>query len=131
MATRKAVTEVDPATLGWFTSNVLENKLVHGGLFLVGLSSFFTTGFLPALMSDFDGQVQGFMDLFQSTSFVTISTADLTVMTIAAATLIPEDLKRRGFENEGKANIIAASTLLLPVIGSTLYCALRPKLPEA
>ena len=131
MATRKAVTDVDPSTLGWFTSNVLENKIVHAGLFLVGLSSLFTTGFLPGLVSDFDGQTQEFINLFQSTSFVTISTADLTVMTIAAASLIPEDLKRRGMQDEGKANLIAGATLLLPVIGSTLYCALRPKLPEA
>jgi hypothetical protein len=39
-------------------------------------------------------------------------------------------LKRRGVTDMTKANIIAASTVLLPVIGSTIYCALRPPLPE-
>jgi hypothetical protein len=48
-------------------------------------------------------------------------------MTIPAASLIPEDLKRR----EEKENLIAGATILLPVIGRTLYCAFRPKLPEA
>ena len=110
----------------------MEKRIVHGGIFLVGLSSLFTTSLIPGLVSDFDGQVQGCIDLFQSTSLVTTSTADSTAMTIAAASLIPEDLERRGIQDDGKANLIAGATLLLPgVIGSTLYCALRPKLQEA
>ena len=129
MSTRKEVTEVSKSDFGWFTSNILENKIFHGFNFVLALSTLISSGALSSLMNDFSATTGGFTELLSSATFASVSTVDLSIMTICAASMIPEDLKRRGMYDEQKANAIAASTLLLPVIGGCLYCALRPELP--
>ena len=47
-----------------------------------------------------------------------------------AASFIPEDLSRRGYEGKIAPSTIAALTTLLPGLGAALYCALRPELDE-
>jgi hypothetical protein len=130
MSTRKVVTEVSKSDLGWVTSNVLENKIVNWIVVALAFSTFYSTGLLAGMLSDPAGQIQGYMDLFSSTAICSASSCDLAILTMTAASLIPEDLKRRGMDDSGRAYAIAASTLLLPVVGSTIYCALRPSLPE-
>jgi hypothetical protein len=130
MSTRKPVTEVSQADLGWVTKNVLENKIFNWVVVALTLSVFYSTGFISAFLQDPAGQIQGYMDLFSQTAICSVSTIDLAILTLTAASLIPEDLKRRGMDDSGKAYAIAASTVLLPVVGSTIYCALRPSLPE-
>ena len=68
--------------------------------------------------------------MFSSTAICSVSSLDLSILTLTMASLVPEDLKRRGVEDSNKANAIAASTILLPVLGAALFCALRPSLPE-
>lgn len=94
------------------------------------MSSLFTTGLLSALVKDFGGTVSGYADIFSSTAIAGVSSVDFAILCATGASMIPEDLERRGFADKSKANAIAASTLLLPMIGSTIYCAVRPPLPE-
>lgn len=130
VTTRKPVTEVTRADLGWVTKNVLENKVFNWVGVALAASAIFTTGGLTALVQDPQGQIQGYVDLFQQTALCSASSVDLAILTLTAASLIPEDLARRGVTDPNKSRAVAASTLLLPVIGATLYCALRPPLPE-
>lgn len=130
MSTRKEVTEVNKSDFGWFTSNILENKTFHLFNFVLAVSTLVSTGVVSSLINDFSATTGGFVDLVSTATFASVSTVDLSLLTICAASIIPEDLKRRGINDEQKANLIAASTLLLPVIGGCLYCALRPELPS-
>jgi len=131
MSLRKPVTEVlDRTELGWFTANVLENKVVAWLLVLLSFSSIFSTGLLSGLVADFTGEIQGFEALLSSTALVSASSLDIVLLTITAASLIPEDLKRRGETDEAKMRLIALSTILIPVLGSVLYCALRPSIKD-
>ena len=130
MMTRKPVTSVDTDDLGRVTKNVLENKIFNWFMVVVAMSSLFTTGLLNALVEDFGGTVSGYADIFSSTAIAGVSSVDFAILCATAASMIPEDLERRGFTDKSKANAIAASTLFLPMIGATIYCALRPPLPD-
>eukprot|EP00568_Trieres_chinensis_P007080 CAMPEP_0183308420 /NCGR_PEP_ID=MMETSP0160_2-20130417/21927_1 /TAXON_ID=2839 ORGANISM="Odontella Sinensis, Strain Grunow 1884" /NCGR_SAMPLE_ID=MMETSP0160_2 /ASSEMBLY_ACC=CAM_ASM_000250 /LENGTH=312 /DNA_ID=CAMNT_0025472261 /DNA_START=35 /DNA_END=973 /DNA_ORIENTATION=+ len=118
------------ADLGWFGRNVFENKACNWLFFITTVSNLFTSDLVSALSSDPARVVPDYIESFQSLAIVGASSADLAILTVTAACLIPQDLKRRGVEDEGKARLIAASTLLLPVLGGFAYCALRPELPE-
>ena len=131
MMVRKPVPSVDPDELGWVTKNILENKIFNWFMVIVAMSSLFTTGLLNALIEDFGGTVSGYAELFSSTAIAGVSSVDFAILCATAASMIPEDLERRGFTGDkSQANAIAASTLLLPMIGATIYCALRPPLPD-
>lgn len=130
LTTRQQKTDVTKEDLGWFTSTVLENKLANYAALAIAVSIPFTTGVLSA---DPASTIDGFVELVTSSKFAAVSTADLTLLTIVSAMLIPEDMERRGMTDDGSssdAKLLAASTLLLPVIGGSLYCALRPELEE-
>lgn len=116
--------------LGWFTANVLENKVFNWFMVAVAFSSLFTTGVLDALSTDFTGTVQGYIDLFTNTAICSASSVDFTILCCTMASLIPQDLQQRGVTNRTTATAIAVATLLLPMMGATLYCALRPPLPK-
>eukprot|EP00980_Cylindrotheca_fusiformis_P017195 scaffold5294_cov129-Cylindrotheca_fusiformis.AAC.5 len=130
MSTRKQVTDVSRDDLGWVTKNVLENKIFNWFIVALALSSLYSTGFIDGLVADAAGQIEGFTKLLSSTAIASASSCDLAILTFTAASLIPEDLKRRGVDDSGKSTAIAASTVLLPIVGATIYCALRPSLPE-
>lgn len=99
--------------------------LVAGVLFLP-----FFVGLVDAVATDTAAAYQSYADLFASSKFVSTSSVDAVVLNVAAASLIPRDLKLRQPEiEESKANLVGASTLLLPFLGAALYCALRPALP--
>lgn len=130
MSTRKAITEVSRADLGWVTKNVLENKIFNWFLVVLILSAYTSTGFASAMLADPASEIKGYQEMFSSTAICSVSSLDLSILTLTMASLVPEDLKRRGVEDSNKANAIAASTILLPVLGAALFCALRPSLPE-
>jgi len=130
MSTRKSPTSGKAVELGPITKNVLENKIFNWFVVALGISTFFVTGAVPALMNDPQQLLSGYVDVVTSSALGFVSTVDLAILCATAASLIPEDLERRGMTDSNKANAIAVSTLLLPVVGPTLYCALRPSLPE-
>eukprot|EP00522_Entomoneis_paludosa_P008056 CAMPEP_0172450400 /NCGR_PEP_ID=MMETSP1065-20121228/8752_1 /TAXON_ID=265537 /ORGANISM="Amphiprora paludosa, Strain CCMP125" /LENGTH=275 /DNA_ID=CAMNT_0013202179 /DNA_START=114 /DNA_END=941 /DNA_ORIENTATION=+ len=121
----------DPSEASWFTKNVLDNKLLGAGLVAGVIGLPVALGLVGAYLQDPAATVQGYTDLFASSKFVSASSMDAVVLNIAAAALIPRDLKLRIPDIEdSKAKLIGASTLLLPFLGAALYCALRPSLPS-
>ena len=122
--------EVTKSDLGWFTANVLENKLFSAAVTILGASTFLSGGLIGALATDAQGTIDGFFDLTSHAAIALVSSCDLTIITITLACLINEDLKLRGEQDTQKAIAISASSMLLPIIGAALYCASRPSLPE-
>lgn len=131
MITREPSFEVvNKSDLGWFTANVLENKIVNWGLAAIVTSAYVSSGFFNALMSDPNQLISGYKELFSDTAIASASSIDFLILTLVAASLVPEDLARRGVK-EGIAPYAAAlSTILWPGVGAALYCALRPELEE-
>lgn len=123
---RKDVTRSD---LGWVVRNVLENKLFSFGVLALCLFQYYTMA--GPLLQDPGDVLQGFVNLVTTSKFASVSTLDLAILSLTGASLIPLDYKyRRPNVEDSKANLIAASTLLLPLLGTAIYCALRPSLPE-
>ena len=134
MMTRKPVPTVENVEedLGWFTKNVLENKVFSWVLFALLANAYVISGAAESLVTDPIFTIQEFRNCIDGTSLGTTTAVDFTILCLTGASLIPEDLKRRGFDEEesGKAYAIAASTLLFPAAGLALYSALRPSLTD-
>jgi hypothetical protein len=121
--------EISLDDLGWVVRNVFENKLFNWAL--VALCVYQYGSAIVPLLQNFADVWQGYVDLVTSSKFASVSTMDLVILSVTAGSVIPLDIKyRRPEVEESKANLIAASTLLLPILGSAIYCALRPDLPE-
>ncbi len=114
-----------PQDMGFFSRNVFESKIFAGLVSAVALSIPFTSDILNC---DLPATIAGFSQLFQSSKFVSVSTVDISIMSALAAVLVSEDAKRRGWED--KSTALLAATLLLPVVGPSLYLLARPSLEE-
>ena len=117
------------ADLGWVTANILENKIFNWFIVVALVNAYLSSNVFSTLLSDASGTISGFGQLFSDTAIASASSMDFVILTIAAASFIPEDLSRRGYKGES-ASLIAASTVLWPGVGVALYCALRPSLDE-
>jgi hypothetical protein len=129
--------------LSWPTRYIFENKLYNWSVVILAASLPFTSGLVfsdPATMATV---VEDYIRLASTSKLVTNSSLDLVILTFCAATLIPRDYRLRhggGGSDDGNdearssittmANLVAASTVVLPVVGAALYCAFRPPLPE-
>jgi len=130
-STRKAnPSPITKADLGWFTANVLENKVFNWFVFVVFSSAYFSSGALGAFITNPGDLINDYADLFSQTAFVSVSSLDFLILTISAASFIPEDLERRGYKGDLAPSVIAALSCLLPGAGAALYCALRPSLED-
>lgn len=118
------------ADLGWITANILENKIFNWFIAVAFTSAYITSGGVSALISDASGTIDGFGKLFSDTAIASASSVDFLILTLSAASWIPEDLARRNYKGDVAPALIAASTALLPGVGVALYCALRPNLDE-
>ncbi|KAL7554759.1 hypothetical protein ACHAWF_018290, partial [Thalassiosira exigua] len=116
--------------LGWFTANVLENKLFNYFILLAFASAYVSSGVLEALVGDPGRLLKEFGEQFSGTAIVSASSVDFLILTLSAASFVPEDLSRRGYKGDLAPTTIAAMTTLLPGVGIALYCALRPSLDE-
>lgn len=130
MMTRTPQDKISLDDLGWFTKNVLENKIFNWLLVAALLNIYIITGAYKDLSSDFSGTFATFFDTITKSALGLTSTVDLTILCLTAASLIPEDLARRGMNDKGNASAIAASTLLFPAVGVAVYCAMRPPLKD-
>jgi hypothetical protein len=131
MITRKpSLKVVKKNDLDWFTANVLENKIVNWLLAAVIASAYISSGCISALLNDPSALFSGYEELFSETAIASASSMDFLILTLVAASLVPEDLARRGVKDSIAPYAIAASTVLLPGVGAALYCALRPELEE-
>ncbi|KAL7443033.1 hypothetical protein ACHAXM_008767 [Skeletonema potamos] len=118
------------ADLGWVTANILENKIFNWFIAVAFISAYITSGGVNALLSDASGTIDGYLQLFSETAIASASSVDFLILTLSAASWIPEDLQRRNYDGKLAPALIAASTVLLPGVGVALYCALRPSLDE-
>jgi hypothetical protein len=127
MLTRgKPKSQVTREDLSWFTANGLESKVFAGALVLLVL---YSAAQVP--WANLDALLDGYEQLFQSSMLVAASTVDLTILTLVAATLIPQDYRLRNPDDADRANLIGAATLLVPILGSAMYCLWRPSLPSS
>ena len=58
-----------------------------------------------------------------------MASADIGIMSVLAALLVAEDAARRGWDAYRVP--LAAASLLLPVLGPSLYLAARPRIASA
>mmetsp|Transcript_27433 Transcript_27433/g.40517 ORF Transcript_27433/g.40517 Transcript_27433/m.40517 type:complete len:314 (-) Transcript_27433:47-988(-) len=128
MSTRKPVVSVKEEDLGWFTKNVLENKIFNWALFAVLANAYVITGAGEQLLTNAGGTFVEFKNMVGGSALGSATTVDFSILCLTGASLVPEDLRRRGFDDDQKAYAIAASTLILPAAGLALYAALRPSL---
>jgi hypothetical protein len=116
----------------WITANVMDNKIANWIVVALCGSVVVTSG----ILSSPDGLtniLESYQLLASTSKLVSVSSVDLLILNVVAATLIPQDYRLRKADGEGKngmVSLMAASTVLLPVIGAAVYCALRPPLPE-
>lgn len=111
--------------VGWITANVLENKIFNAAV--LALAVYFAT---HVSWTNIGSLANGYADMFRTSKLVSVSTIDLSILIAMTATLIPQDIRLRNPEQSDRANLIAASTLMLPMYGALIYCLLRPSLPK-
>ena len=91
---------------------------------------------LAKILADGSGadSVAAFGELFATSKLVHVSTIDLAVLSTFAFEPIREDMARRGWWDEGSPTDAQRNRLLafcaVPVLGPSLYVALRPPLQE-
>ena len=111
---------------GFFTKNVFETRAF--GVALAALSASIPVS-SDLLAADPSQVISGFLDLFASSRFVAVASADIGIMSVLAALLVAEDAARRGWDAYRVP--LAAASLLLPVLGPSLYLAARPRIASA
>jgi len=113
--------------LGWASRTIFENRAFGAVLSAITLSIPFSSDlFAPGF--DFSAAVDGYVSLAAGSRFVTVAGLDIAIMSVLAAGLVVEDCKRRGWED--KAVGAGVASLLLPVLGPSLYLVVRPSLEE-
>ena len=122
---------VSNSELGWFTKNILENKLFNYFILALMTSAYISSGAAAAFISNPGELLHGYGELYaEGSAIVSASSLDFVILTLSAASFIPEDLSRRGYKGDLAPEVIALLTILLPGVGVALYCALRPGLNE-
>lgn len=111
--------------LGWASRTVFESRVFALLLTAVTLSIPFSSDLL-APGFDLAATAADFANLAGQSTFVSVATADISIMSALAAVLVSEDCKVRGWED--KAVPLLLGTLLLPVLGPCLYLCARPSL---
>jgi len=113
--------------LGWASRNIFENRLFGIALLVIALSIPVSSDLLvPGF--DWETKVVEFGTLITQSRFVAVATVDIIIMSILSSILVAEDCRARGLED--RRILISLGTLILPVIGPSLYLAARPKLRE-
>jgi len=118
---------VRKSDLGWASRTIFENRAFGVVLSAITISIPFSSDlFAPDF--DFSAAVDGLVSLAAGSRFVTVAGTDIAIMSVLAAGLVVEDCKRRGWED--KAVGAGVASLLLPVLGPSLYLVVRPALEE-
>jgi hypothetical protein len=118
-------------SVSWVTANVFENKAFNWFIFLFTLYLPVAADLLGALAADPDALWRGFLDIVSTSRFASVSLVDITLLYASSVYLTSRDyLLRKPDASVEEARAVAAATALVPVVGSALYCALRPKLPQ-
>jgi hypothetical protein len=118
-------------TVSGFTRHVLEKKAFSWFILAFTLYLPVAAQVIPAFQHDSTALWNGFVELLSTSRFAAVSVVDLAILYASAVILTPRDyqLRKPGASDEEARNVALASGLL-PIVGSALYCALRPALPE-
>ena len=111
---------------GFFTRNVFETRAFGVALAALAASLPFSSELIAA---DPKTLISEFFELAESSRFVAVASADIGIMSVLAALLVTEDAARRGWDDYRVP--LAAASLLLPVLGPSLYLAARPRIASA
>jgi hypothetical protein len=121
----------DPSEVSWFTRNVLENKIFAAGTLAFALYLPVAAGLPLALQENPAELWQGFVDLISTSRFAAVSCVDISLLLACTVSATPRDyLLRNPDADVDEARKVAALTALVPFIGSAVYCAVRPPLPQ-
>jgi len=113
--------------LGWSSRNIFENRAFGVGLSALTISALYSSDiFVPDF--DFTATLADFINLLSGSRFVSVASVDICLMSVLAAVLVSEDCKLRGWED--KSIPLLFGTILLPVLGPSIYLAVRPELDE-
>jgi hypothetical protein len=124
-------TSLENESVGAFTRNVLENKAFSWFILAFTLYLPVAANLFPALQQDSAALWSGFVDLVTTSRFAAVSLMDILILNVSAVSLIPRDYQlRKPDASDEEARNVALFSALLPIVGSALYCALRPALPE-
>lgn len=117
------VTDDDVAEGG---RGVFESKFLGGGMlaFATYLLYYVTT------QGDIGQQLDGFIQLFSTSTLAHVSTIDLTILSLAMWDPLREDRARRVAEKDEYSFPAAWKFCALPVFGPVFYLLSRPKLPS-
>jgi hypothetical protein len=122
----------DPSEISWFTRNVLENKVFAAGTVAFALYLPVAAGLLDPAVYEHPAEVwQGFVDLISTDRFAAVSCADISILLAVTIAATPRDYLLRNPDSDlTEARKVAALTALVPFIGTAVYCAVRPALPQ-
>ena len=124
--TRTVRTEpVDVKDLGFASKNIFESKIFAALVSAIAISIPFSSGLFAC---DPSTTLAGFSDLCSSSTFVAVSCLDTAIISGLISVLVSEDATRRGWED--KSLPLLAATLVLPVVGPSLYLLARPSLEQ-
>ena len=87
MSTRKSPDVNDNEGIGFVTKNILENKIFNWLIVAFSISNLFVSGTVSAFLNDPQLLFSGYSDLLASSALGFVSTVDLAILTLTAASL--------------------------------------------
>lgn len=125
------VTSIHDKKTSWFTTQILENKVVNGLVLLLTLYLPIGSNLLGAYADNPSALWQGFVDLVSQSRFCAVSLVDLGILYVTAVALTPRAVQIRSKDiTASQAMLVALATALVPVVGTAVYLLLRPPLPS-
>jgi len=129
LALRKTPSTEEQVEDDWITQNIWENKIFNYVTVVFGILCLASAA--PGFADPAESW-KGCLEFIGSSRFAAVSVADLSMITLILTKEVADDYKIRcNPENQDRAGIIGASTALLPILGTAIYCAARPSLPSA
>jgi hypothetical protein len=116
----------------WFVNNVLENKALNWALVAFTLYLPFSSHAVEQLLLDPQALWHGLVELETTSRVAAISTIDLTLLYISAVAGTGRDYRLRmasGTTADQQVLQVVAASALVPLLGTAIYCAVRPSLP--
>eukprot|EP00238_Polyblepharides_amylifera_P000245 CAMPEP_0196574070 /NCGR_PEP_ID=MMETSP1081-20130531/3855_1 /TAXON_ID=36882 /ORGANISM="Pyramimonas amylifera, Strain CCMP720" /LENGTH=291 /DNA_ID=CAMNT_0041891971 /DNA_START=148 /DNA_END=1023 /DNA_ORIENTATION=- len=122
---------ITKSDVGFVTRNILENKIFAG----INLASAWYV-LTNVIGNSYSGMFGEYSSLVSTQALATISTFDISIMSLMMYFPMVEDMKRRGWEDKtvmvgmSKNVSIAVAFTAIPIFGPLLYLFVRPQLED-